>query len=177
MQELKGRQQLPIRLPRPPQWVPLQPGGLPLPHVQPNLWGAHAPSQESASTLQHIAWAWVLPPPMGSPPPWVPYPSILVKNLHHHHGGLVLDSLGVPVQQHPLEKQRLVPEWVQSAGQHPGALADVHEGDVGDGVWGTRTPSAPQATHHSGGLGVFLGGVPPAVALVAWGVSSSAWKM
>lgn len=78
----------------------------------------------------------MLSPPMGAPHPGVPYPSILVEDLHHHSGGLIPDTPGVPIQQHPVKKQRLVPEGVQGAGQHPGALADVREGDVGDGVWG-----------------------------------------
>ena len=116
VQQLKGSQQLPSCLPWPPQWVTPKPGGLPVPHIQPNIWGAHAPPQESSSTLQGITWAWVLPPPRGAPHPWVPYPSILVEDLHHHGGGLIPDTPGVPVQQHPVKKQRLVPERVQGAG-------------------------------------------------------------
>lgn len=99
------------------------------------------------------------PPHPGVPPhPWVPYPSILVEDLYHHGGGLIPDPPGVPVQQHPVKKQRLVPKWVQGAGQHPGALADVHEGDVGDGVWVTVTPSAPWGAHRGGGRGAGGGG-------------------
>lgn len=151
-----------------------------MPHVQPNIRGADALPQEPAGTLQGIAWVRVLPPPMGAPHPWVPYLSVLVKDLHHHGRGLVSDPLRVPVEQHPVEDQGLVPEGVQGAGQHPRALADVHEGHVGDGLWGTVTPSAPWDTHRGGGQGLGLGlagGIPPAVALVPQGASSSAWKM
>lgn len=55
VQQLKGSQQLPGGSPGAQQWVTLEPGGPPAPHIQPNIWGAHAPPQEITSTLQGIA--------------------------------------------------------------------------------------------------------------------------
>lgn len=89
------------------------------------------------------------------PPP--PYLSFFVKHLHHHGWGLVTDPPGVPIKQHPVEEQRLVPARVQGAGEHPGALADVHEGHVGDGVCGGSThhqhPRVPAGGVRSAGEG------------------------
>lgn len=65
------------------------------------------------------------------------YPSILIEHLHHHSWGLIPQPTWVPMELHPMEEQRLIPNRVQGAGQHAGALADVHEGDVGNGVCGS----------------------------------------
>lgn len=146
MQQLEGSQQFPSRTPRPLQWVSLQPGGLLAPHIQPHFWGAHTSPKEAPSTLQGSGRAWVpplhgCPLPIGAPQPRVPplYPSILIEHLHHHSWGLIPHPTWVPIERHPMEEQRLIPNRVQSAGQHAGALADVHEGDVGNGVCGSST--------------------------------------
>ena len=59
---------------------------------------------------------------------------VAVVQLHHHVGGVAGDGLGVSVDLHVLENQRLVPGGVQGGPHHLGGLADVQEGYVDVGV-------------------------------------------
>lgn len=62
MQQLEGSQQFPGRPLWPLQWVSLQPGGLPAPHIQPHFWGAYTSPKKAPSTLQGSDRAWMPPP-------------------------------------------------------------------------------------------------------------------